>query len=186
MFCHTLNGCPRRTSRTSSTSGTRQRPTPRIRGVLAHKPLPPPKKKHRGRSKSTSTAKGYRTLPEETANKVQTCPKSGSSGPPKQMERRRGGKDLTEIPWCQYCSVEHVMGTTFFVCDAQQQNLSKKQNGASSDFTQAGFEHIQSLTQLEIRPQKPRGNIHKQNGAQLQTAGPNFTVQRQSPKVQFV
>ena len=73
----------------------------------------PSQKKHRGRSKSTSTAKGNRTLPEETTNKLQTYCKSGNSGPAKQRELRRRGQDLIEnlvpILYCGKCHGHNIL-----------------------------------------------------------------------------
>ena len=165
MFCHTLNGCPTRTSRKSSTSGTRQRPTPRIRGVVAHKPLLT-KKSTVESQRAPQLQKVIGPCQRKLLTKCKLVPHPETLDLQSKGNFDEEGKTSPRL-WCQHYSMENVIGTTFFVCGAKQQNLSNKHNGASSDFIQAGFEHIQSLTQLEIRPQKPRGNIHGQSGAQL-------------------
>ena len=100
-----------------------------------------------------------------STNKVATYSKQGVFGPPKPGNFEVDEKTSSRVQ-CKYCKMEIVMCTTFSVCGAEQPNLLKENEEQAQTSLQAGFAHIQSLTQLEIRPRKLKGNTYGQRRAQ--------------------
>ena len=127
--------------------GGKRQTEPLLPRISEHRPC---SRKPFARSKKHIPQQKRQLTPDQEALDLQRTGK---------LSRRR--KDINKIQ-CLFCSTELVTSTTFCVCDAKDTNLSKGQEEQAQTSLQEGFDHIQALPTLEMRPQILRSKIYGQ------------------------
>ena len=92
------------------------------------------------------------TMREETLSVTQT--RETNCDIPMSPQRR----ELPTIFPCWSCSKQNNSGTTCCRCGANEKNRTEDQEGKAQATHEVGFANIRSLTQLEIIPERLRGN----------------------------